>query len=324
MNSNSRTSALTDRDIDDIQLLYQIARANGAHLSLNEAVSLLHSDVSEEEFALALNSSNGVKGSLRLQAGFIVSMDEAGEERLEVESFEREARKRAERNLAFAFEFADFGRGELARVLSVSGSSSYGSVSSGDDLDFFCITPSETLWLFITRLLILGRVFRAVKRNSPNLCLSCMMDEGYAGSVFRTTRDGLFARDALNISIIRGHDFYNKLLRESAWLSEYYPKLYRQRVSLSKPPHPLNSHGEPNVVLKVVNLFLYRLVGGYLRLKAYLGNRRLTRDGRYSLLFTAKIGTDHCIYESVRYSKLRRLYSKLGRLGETDAIALHS
>lgn len=323
MGSDSLSSPLTDRDVTDIQLLFEIARVNGARLSLIEAVSLLRPEISKEDIASALNDMNGLNKHLRLQSGLFFAKEEALAEASEVEAMELRRMSLAERNLAFAFDFAAFSGGAAARVFSVSGSSSYGSISSGDDLDFFCITPSETLWLFITRQLILARIFRAFNQDTPSICLSCMMDEGYARRSFKLTRDALFARDALHVSIIHGHDFYGNLLRESAWLSEYFPKLYRERLSGSRA-HPAQSHGDPNVFTVFVNQFVFRFVGNYLRLKAYLSNRRLTRDKRNALLFTAKIGKDHCIYESVRYSDLRPLYSRLARRGETDAIALHS
>lgn len=324
LGSDSQSSTLTDRDVSDVQLLFEIARLNGARLSASEAVSLLRPGVSKEDITLALNHMNHLNRPLELRADLFISKDEAREEAAEMEALEHQRRMWAERNLAFAFDFAAFSGGDSARVFSVSGSSSYGSVSSGDDLDFFCITPTETLWLFITRLLIFARVFRAFKKDSPSLCLSCMMDEDFARRTFRMTRDGLFARDALSVSIIQGHSFYGNLLSESVWLSEYFPKLYQQRLS-ANGPHPVpNPCKEPSGLLTFANKFVYHFVGNYLRLKAYIGNRRLTRHRRDKLLFTAKIGTDHCIYESVRYSELRRLYSRFGRRGETDAIALHS
>lgn len=321
LSSKAQGLGLTGQDINDIQLLYQIARANGTHLSLAEAVSLLRSEVSEEEVVFALSSSNDLKDLFQLQDGFILPRD-PNEEGFGREPQGWEKRRRAEKNLAFAFMFADFSHGDLARLFSVSGSSSYGSVPAWGDLDFFCIARRDTLWLLITRLLILVRVFRAIYPYTPSLCLSCMMDESYAKRVFSTIRDPLFARDALNVSVIRGQNFYDKLLRETAWLSDYYPKLYQQRISANDLHNGLETSEPTHPLLKVANQFLYLLVGSYLRLKAYLANRNLTRDGRDSLLFAAKIGSDHCIYESVRYSRLKRLYSQLGLRRDSDAIPL--
>lgn len=324
MGSKLQPSALTNRDLNEIELFYEIAKANGARLSLNEAISLLRPEVTEEEFASALRFRNHSREGFELQSGLLIPKSEARIEAYQLEAFEQERRRRAGRNLFFASKFADFSEGGEERVVSVSGSSSYGSVAIGDDLDFFCITQRDALWLFITRLLILARVFRAFNRDSPSLCFSCMMDESYAKKAFRTIRDGLFARDALNVSIIRDYGFYNKLLRDSLWLSEYYPKLYRQRVSSNEIETWQKTSEKTNLFLRFANLFLYEMIGSYLRLKAHLGNRKLTRDGREPLLFTAKIGKDHCIYESVRYSELRRLYARLRRSTEAETIANQS
>jgi hypothetical protein len=323
LSSKPRELALTARDIDDIQLFHAIAREHGTDLSLSEVLSLLRSDFSEEEAALVLSSSNDLKDLFQLHDGSILPRNSNGEG-FGGKSKEWEKRRRAERNLGFAFMFADFSHDDLARLLSVSGSSSYGSVPAWGDLDFFCIARRDTLWLFITRLLILTRVFRAIHRDTPILCLSCMMDESYAKRTFHRIRDPLFARDALNISIIRGQDFYDKLLRETTWISDYYPQLYQQRISANKLYSEPETHENAHPALKTANQFLYCLVGSYLRLKAYLLNRRLTKDGKDSLVFAAKIGTDHCIYESVRYSRLRRLYSRLGGRRETDAISIQN
>src|SRR5712692_9595517 len=79
LSSNSDGLVLTDQDINDIQLFYQIARANGSHLSLSAAVSLLRSEVSEEEVALALSSSIDLRNLFQVQNGLIFARDATGD-----------------------------------------------------------------------------------------------------------------------------------------------------------------------------------------------------------------------------------------------------
>ena len=61
-----------------------------------------------------------------------------------------------------------------------------------------------------------------------------------------------------------------------------------------------------------LNTFLYYTVGGYVRMKAYLLNRRYRSRGDVSSVFRVRIGSDHCVYESNRYQRLRGMYSKVG------------
>lgn len=312
---------LSEYDISEILLFCDIARANGAHLSLTEAASLLRPNITEEEFVVALRQAAALTGSFKLQSGLILLRDDFRRAAVDLASYEAERRRRAERNLRYAFNFAAFSRLGESRVLSVSGSSSYGSASAGADIDFFCITLRESMWLALTRSLILARVFRLLRKDSPNLCFSYVIDENFAHKEFSENRGALFARDALNATVVLGADYYNQLLRDNGWLSEYFPKLYKERLASAVTSATPRSRREPNIVAKAANLFLYYTVAKYLRLKAALGNRILTKEGRLALLFDAKIGRDHCIYESVRYRDLRRLYAQLDRIKGIDASA---
>ncbi len=310
---NPSALMLSEQDVAEIQLFCDVASANGTHLSLKEAISLLRPDASEQELLEAWGRTRGLSMRFEIQSGFIL---EKSEERWinQLEAYEEKRAQRAKRNLYYAARFARFYGDNEARVLSVSGSSSYGSVSAEDDLDFFCITQQDTMWFFLTRSLILARVFRLLRRESPSLCFSCVMDERFAQRKFNKARDALFARDALNAHVIHGSYFYNHLLRQNSWLSEYFPKLYRTRVEASTASPLLKYQQGPNIIMKAVNLCLYHTVGRYLRLKAEIGNRRLTKEGRLALLFTAMIGKDHCIFESVRYASLRKKYQQIQRL----------
>lgn len=310
-----KRSALTlsDRDVAEIQVFYDVARANGTHLYLKEAISFLHPEASEQEFLKAWSKCSGLSKRFEVRSGLILSRAE--NETKFMESYVEDKRRRAARNLEFAEAFARLAGGHRVRVFSVSGSSSYGSVSEQDDLDFFCITQKDSMWLFLTRSLLFARVFRFFNRDSPDLCFSCVMDEAFAEELFNQTRDALFARDALKTYVIQGSQFYNNLLQTHIWISKYFPKQYRARVEANASSIAASRHQEPNTISKIANLLLYYTVGKYLRTKANLKNRTLQKDGTRPRLFTAKIGRDCCIYESVHYIKLRHIYA---RLSETE------
>lgn len=297
------------QDVAEIQVLCDVASANGTYLHLKEAISLLYPDASEQEFLEAWSKASSLSERFEIRSGVITNRNENMMELME--SYVEDRRRRADRNLEYASKFVRLDGGQDVRVFSVSGSTSYGSVSEQDDLDFFCITQKDSMWLFLTRSLLFARVFRFLNGDSPDLCFCCNMDEGFAEQLFHERRDALFARDALKVHVIQGSKFYNNLLRINSWISRYFPELYRAKVAPNAIATTLSSNEEPNIVMKVANLFLYGTVGNYLRLKANLRKRRLAREGVRTRLVSYKIGKDCCIYESGHYLELKHLYARL-------------
>ncbi len=306
---------LSDQNETDIRLFCEIAKEKGSLISLKEILVLTSFNVSEQELEEAWLTSS-LRGHYALASGKVVEKSKPISEVL----FEEEERfSRARTNIYFARRFAAALSTENPKVLSISGSTSYQSVSRRDDVDFFCITSEGTMWISLTKSLLLARVFRLSLNECPWICLSYVMDENYAASEFTSPQDGLFARDALAAIVLRGADFYEGLLEKCSWMREYFPKLYQLRVRPGQmnTVH-LNVKKSTSSVDQIGNLFLYFTVGTYIRLKSYLLNRKLSKSKDRSGPFILRIGKDHCIYESLSYLRLRRMYSQLGARAKSE------
>ncbi len=200
------------------------------------------------------------------------------------------------------------------KALAISGSTSYLSVSSEDDLDFFFVTEKDTMWVTFAKSLLLARLFKLVERNAPSLCLSFVADERFTEEQFATSHDGLIARDAVSAKVIRGEAYYNDLLQKSIWISDFFPKLYELRFgNRSNVVHSNETKRRrgTSTTKAIVNAFAFYTMGTYIRVKSNLLNRKLAKLGKESSVFKLRIGKDHCIYESMSYRDLRKIYSQL-------------
>ena len=223
---------------------------------------------------------------------------------------EQEKRARAESYARYAREFASFCTGQETKLIAISGSTSYHTTSVADDLDIFCITKPDHLWLFLTKSLLLARFLQIFRRSEPRICFSYAVDQNFVMNEFLPVRDPLFARDALTTIVVHGQEFYEELLKKSSWISNYFPRLYQQRTNaVHLEPEREKIASSPS--RRFLNTLLLVLVGNYIAFKSAMLNRRLRKQGKFSSLFKARIGPDHCIFESVRYSKLRDMYLKL-------------
>jgi len=297
-----------------MKLFCDVANANGAPVSLRELIVLASIDFTEQQLAESWNDYEILSSRYKIKSGIVLEspigdkLDSTGLV-LKMKKEISENLQRANSNISFATRFGSFLGVDNFKVLSISGSTSYLSVSKADDLDFFCISESGRMWKSFVRSLILARSFRLVQKDSPWLCLSYVADEEFARREFSSNRDGLFARDAISARVIHGREFYSDLLGENPWMSEYFPKLYSlQGASASNDSETRKQNSSFS---RIINLFLYYTAGSYIKVKSYLLNRKLSRDQKISSLFRLKIGVDHCIYESQEYHRLRKMYSAL-------------
>jgi hypothetical protein len=305
---------LGDDKLSEVRLFCDIARENGSALSIRELIDLTSLDYSEAELCLSWGDFPELREYV-VSSGFVVEREMA----LDPQHFQKEnsnRRMRAASNLYYASKFASLARGRGARVLSVSGSTSYLSVSPTDDLDFFLIARKDALWPSLVKRLLLARVFRIVENESPDLCLSYVVDESFALKEFTSLQDGLFARDALAARVLRGRAYYDSLLGASQWMGRYFPKLYSERVRHSEKT--ITEQTKSSVFARIANYFLFIVAGNYIKTKSRLLNRKYAKQGRNSSLFKVRIGLDHCIYESLRYLQLRRVYSSLAEKSRFD------
>jgi hypothetical protein len=303
---------VADKAVSEIRLLSAIARANGSLLSLQDVVTLTDVNLTEEQLEARWHASPNLAKFYRLEDGFVFDReleDETARPAILDERKERRARAESYTNLAK--EFVSFFARKESCLVAISGSTSYHSVSETDDLDFFCITKPGSLWVFLTTTLLLSRVFRLFKRKMPRACFSYAVDQAFAEQDFAASSDPLFARDALTTVVIRGGEFYTRLLKKSSWISNYFPRLYRQRTRGYVPEEGTESIEErsaPSPAWRFLNLLLCHLIGRYISAKSFMLNLKFKKQGMSSSLFAVKIGPDHCIFESARYSHLRTMY----------------
>lgn len=303
-------SSPTD-EVSRVELLLAIARAKGSLLSakdIDELTGLLPAGAdlgSIWKQTPCLDSRYEVTGGLLLERR--ASNNQASSGAIEDQKWRR---ARAEKYIEYAREFSFLSGKTWIRVLSVAGSTSYKATSENDDIDIFCVTEKDSLWIYLTKALLLARVFKLVRPGAPRFCFSCVLDEDYARRLFASPNDALFARDALTAQVLRGSLFYDGLLRRGQWLSDYFPKLHGLRKAQHIGTFEDTNVTRPTVARKALNHFLFLTVGNYVRLKSILLNRKLRRTGRLDSLFGLISSRDHCIFESQSYRKLRRIYSE--------------
>jgi hypothetical protein len=307
MQTEDSRFVIGERELEEISTYCEIARANKSLLTLSELVQLTSIDATEEEFESAWQVNSLLKSRFRLESGYVMEEQDLAASSGMVEA-EYDNRATARRNVATASEFADLCRDSHVKLLAVAGGNSYKSARRGDDIDLFCVTTKDSLWLFMLKSLLLARLY-AITRHSPPFCFSYVIDEERARTEFGEAKDGLFARDALSAHVLAGRDFYRGLLTEGSWMRSYFPRMYARRVASQdadgRPAAPRSGSA-------LLNSFLFYSVGTYVRMKAALLNRRYRRRGETSAVFHSRIGKDHCVYESNRYRRLRRMYSKPG------------
>ena len=301
---------LTTDGAHRISLLYEAAKAHGSLVSVDDLVPLMPGHVSEREIENAIRSHSVLGSRFTLESGYVVEKDHGGSLG-ELLSVERNSRTRASVNLRHAYDFVPLLESSRFVVVGVSGSTSYGSASRSRDLDLFCVAPSGAMWISLSKSLLLSRAFSLTRRRGPPICLSCIMDEDYARTTFSADQGALFARDALETIVLIGEPAYCKLLRDARWISDIYPAAFTKNAGSSAEP---GSRQELSTWAKVLNQFLFTLVGTYIEAKSLLLNRRLAGRGSADSNFALRKGVDHLIYESARYAKLRNHYSAVSRV----------
>jgi hypothetical protein len=310
--------ALTDKQAREIEAFCQIARENGAAISLRELIGLAAIDASELELEGFFLSDNNLRSKFLLQSGFVLerSLVPPEEARKDVEA-EIRRRERAKTNIDKASKFGrSLARGSV--LISVSGANSYLSARDDEDIDFFCVTKTNGMWAFILKTLVMARIHRLANRDLPEFCFSCIMDESWANQTFSSRQPPIFARDALTAKVIAGEAAYHGLLTRASWMEGYLPVFYGMRVretgSAGAGLASVRTGGEGS---RVLNSLIFQFLGSFLRLKSWALNRKFAKASRKSSIFKTKIGKGHYIYESVRYRKLSTIYEEL--VEETSA-----
>ena len=297
---------ISSSSAERVIMLYHAAIRQGSLVTVGELLRLLPESASELDLAEAIASTPYLSSRFELNGGYLterarVPMAVPGEEELQ-------NRVAAKMNMVHAVHFVSLLRSNPFKMIAVSGSTSYGSASHSRDLDLFCVAPTGRLWLSLSEGLVMARVSDLFHRDAPKVCFSCIMDEDYARFAFASERDPLFARDALETKVLKGHALYESLMKRAAWISILFPVAYG-RVRESSASGEVGA--PPSSWDLALNRVLSVFVGGFLRLKSTFLNRKLMTARRGGDVFVVNSAEDHLIYESRRYTDLRREYRAL-------------
>jgi hypothetical protein len=297
--------AIGDRELAEISSYCEIAKINKSMITVSELRQLTEADATEEDFLAAWDGNPTLASKYEIDSGYIVEKGTVQRSNLEWVDEEEKSRRRARDNVATAEGFANLCASERVRLLAVAGGNSYKRARDGDDIDLFCVTTRDSLWLFMLKALLLARIYQ-LTRKSPPFCFSYVMDESMARAEFAKTGDRLFARDALAAKVLVGTGFYRSLMGDGRWMEKYFPRMYARSYEESGEATREGGDRRGNAA---VNTLLYFVVGTYIRMKAHMLNRRYRSKGNTPSLFRVRIGRDHCIYESNRYHMLRGMYN---------------
>lgn len=312
MQSERGAPFLTSKDVSRIETFCNIAKMKNAPISLAELLSLASLDLSEDEFARAWQDCDFLNRRYALTPTGLIREKKVSENEVEKERSERV--ERAMSNVSWAKRFRDFLNDDQLRTLAISGSTSYSSVSKDDDLDLFYVARKDRMWIGFTRALIRARLFRLKEKNSPWICLSYVADEDFIEREIANNRNPIIARDALCAKVIQGDPFFDELLVKNGWMTEYFPTLYEQRAGHPDSFRKIILPRDRNRFLilgdKLANNFFFYTVGTYIRFKSRLLNRKLKKRGSTYAVFKLRIGKSHCIYESLSYQEMKKLYSR--------------
>jgi hypothetical protein len=304
---------------NDIAVLFEAAASNGHILSLGEIAELV--SLSRAELQRTWNKSEYLNSKYVLSDELILEQELDSKEKANVIASKKKRHQRALSYIEYGRRFSThFAFDKSVKLLSISGSTSYYSSAEHDDLDFFCITFDDNVWIFITKALLLARVFRLSNPDSPPLCFSYVLGESRASKIFATQRTGLMARDALSAIPLIGSEFYHDLLIRNSWVSKYFPVKYKRMLSSTNSTHErtFTRSVSPRAVrrgpalLRVLNMVLFVAVGNYISLKAFLLNRKFAKSDKTRKIFKTQVELDRHLFESLRYLELNRKYAKYG------------
>ncbi len=303
---------LDERQRQAVLVYCRIAAASGALLSIKDLIELLAIDATEEQVEESISSDTSLSSRVFVESGHVL-LRRPGSDRESAREAAKEENRRRERALANVEAAKAFARmlGKEAVFVAVAGTSSYLSAAESDDIDFYCITKTDSMWTFMLKSLILSRIHSLTKRPDQPFCFSFVLDEKRAMEELGRPKDALFARDTLTAKVIAGDGAMYPILKQATWMKSYFPSLYERRLRemrATEGPHPRANKGS-----KVINMWLFVVLGAYVYLRAWILNRRLAKAGRWDAVFKTNIGPGRLEYVSRRYVEIGNMYQALGK-----------
>jgi hypothetical protein len=307
--AQSSVGTRTSRIRPIIQTLVSIAADHGSSISSAELLVLLPEGV----FDSSTDLESFVKGDASLGHELKVL-----DGQITLRGFERLARGRpdqvrlSEQRALTAQAFSD--RLMIAcpwiRVVGISGSTAYAGSKSQDDVDFYLVTGPNRLWITLLFAMISARFHRLKSPDSPPFCFNRILEENECRDAFRSNRDPLFAREALNLRILQGRDHFREILSSATWMERLFPGLFRQALGPAIVRKPKVKKADRRL-WSIVNGVAFASLAPYLTIVGIWRNHRLQRAGRVDARFRTITRRGFFAYESKKYDLLRDTYSKV-------------
>ena len=215
-----------------VRTLVTIAATNGSTISCEELRALLPPSTfpMAEEVGVFVRNDRVLRAELLVIDGEVVPRAETG-----LVARRQDQRRLTSDRLQLAHRFVG-SLGRLApwiELAGISGSVAYGGTKAHDDIDFYLVTRPNRMWITFFLAMGLARVTRLRDPAAPVFCFNRLEEMEGCQDGFRENRDPLFAREALNLKILRGQEFYSRLLRSAPWMEDSFPTLYLLRVDSS-------------------------------------------------------------------------------------------
>ena len=192
-------------------------------------------------------------------------------------------------------------------LAGISGSAAYGGAKPGDDVDFFLVTAPHRLWISLFLAMATARVRQLRTGRSPVYCFNRIVERADCEQSFQESREPLFAREALNLAILRGKGLYGHLLASAGWMGTLFPELFATRLREAGEADQA-TRGEHLVAGRIANAAAFLVLGPYLWLAGLVRSVRLRRAGREGECFRTVIRPDRYATESTLYDELREAY----------------
>jgi hypothetical protein len=194
------------------------------------------------------------------------------------------------------------------QLVALSGSTAYSAAKPADDLDFFVVASRNRIWITLLVAMLLAKVNRLRNRRSAVFCFNRAMEESECMLAFRSSGAPLFAREALNLKVLTGEDYYQELLQVAPWMQEFFPVLYHSRLSPSNGKTTETTSELP--FLAVTNLAAMWGLAPYIWLVGLIRNVRLKKLGNRLGQFRTVVRRRFCAYESVKFDELMVQYRR--------------
>ncbi len=192
-------------------------------------------------------------------------------------------------------------------LAGISGSTAYGGAKPEDDVDFFLVTARHRIWISLFLAMAAARLVQLRSRDSPVYCFNRIAERADCEQAFRESREPLFAREALNLAILRGAELYGQLLASARWMETIFPELYATRLKEAGEASDV-TRGKGRVAGRILNGAAFLILGPYLWLAGLVRNVRLRQAKRDKECFRTVIRPERYATESTVYDELREAY----------------